>query len=161
MVADVPVGVFLSAGLDSTMLAACAASLGTLRTLTLGFAEYEGTIHDEAALAGEVAQSLGARHTLHRISAADFAHDHERLLAAMDQPSIDGVNTWFVAKAASQQGLKVALSGIGGDELFGSYPSFSQIPRLRKALQGFKRIAVAGPHGAERAGPDLRSFALS
>ena len=144
MVADVPVGVFLSAGLDSTMLAACAASLGTLRTLTLGFEEYQGTIHDEAALAGEVAQSLGARHTLHRISAADFAHDRELLFAAMDQPSIDGVNTWFVAKAAAQQGLKVALSGIGGDELFGSYPSFSQVPRLRKALHGFKGLPLLG-----------------
>lgn len=142
MVADVPVGVFLSAGLDSTMIAACAANLGTLRTLTLGFAEYEGTLHDEAALAGEVAQSLGARHSLHRISAADFAHDREQLLAAMDQPSIDGVNTWFVAKAAAQQGLKVALSGIGGDELFGSYPSFSQIPRLRKTLQGFGELPL-------------------
>ncbi len=144
MVADVPVGVFLSAGLDSTMLAACAANLGTLRTLTLGFEEYEGSIHDEAALAGEVAQSLGARHSLHRISAADFAHDRELLLAAMDQPSIDGVNTWFVAKAAAQQGLKVALSGIGGDELFGSYPSFSQIPRLRKTLQGFGELPLLG-----------------
>lgn len=144
MVADVPVGVFLSAGLDSTMLAACAANLGTLRTLTLGFEEYEGTIHDEAALAGEVAQSLGARHSLHRISAADFAHDRELLLDAMDQPSIDGVNTWFVAKAAAQQGLKVALSGIGGDELFGSYPSFSQIPRLRKTLQGFGELPLLG-----------------
>lgn len=144
MVADVPVGVFLSAGIDSTMLAACAASLGTLRTLTLGFEEYEGTIHDEASLAGEVAQSLGARHSLHRISVADFAHDRELLLAAMDQPSIDGVNTWFVAKAAAQQGLKVALSGIGGDELFGSYPSFSQIPRLRKALHGFKGFPLLG-----------------
>ena len=124
MVADVPVGVFLSAGLDSTMLAACAASLGNLRTLTLGFEEYKDSLFDEAALAGVVAQSLDAQHALHRISAADFAQDRESLLAAMDQPSIDGINTWFVAKAAAQQGLKVALSGIGGDELFGSYPSF-------------------------------------
>ena len=144
MVSDVPVGVFLSSGLDSTMIAACAASLGTLRTLTLGFEEYAGTVHDEAALASEVAQSLGASHTLHRISAADFARDREQLLAAMDQPSIDGVNTWFVAKAAAQQGLKVALSGIGGDELFGSYPGFSQIPRLRKALEGLKGLPLLG-----------------
>ncbi len=144
MVADVPVGVFLSAGLDSTMIAACAASLGTLRTLTLGFAEYEGTVHDEAALAGEVAQSLGTRHTVHRISAADFAADREQLLSAMDQPTIDGINTWFVAKAAAQQGLKVALSGIGGDELFGSYPSFSQIPRLHNALKGISGLPLLG-----------------
>jgi len=144
MVADVPVGVFLSAGLDSTMLAACAASLGTLRTLTLGFEEYKDSVYDEAALAGEVAHNLGAQHTLHRISAADFAQDREALLAAMDQPSIDGVNTWFVAKAAAQQGLKVALSGIGGDELFGSYPTFRQVPQLRKNLNGFAQSPLLG-----------------
>ena len=144
MVADVPVGVFLSAGLDSTMLAACAASLGNLRTITLGFEEYEGTEFDEAALASTVAQSLGAQHSMHRICAADFANDREALLAAMDQPSIDGINTWFVARAAATQGLKVALSGIGGDELFGSYPSFSQVPRMRKTLQGFKGVPLVG-----------------
>jgi asparagine synthase (glutamine-hydrolysing) len=144
MVADVPVGVFLSAGLDSTMLAACASKLGSLRTLTLGFSEYANSVHDEAALAGAVADSLNASHTLHRISAADFANDREHLLAAMDQPSIDGINTWFVAKAAAQQGLKVALSGIGGDELFGSYPSFTQLPRLLKALRGFTASPLIG-----------------
>jgi len=140
MVADVPVGVFLSAGLDSTMLAASAADLGDLKTVTLGFDEYKNGIYDEAALAGEVAQSLGAQHTLHRISAADFAQDRALMLAAMDQPSIDGINTWFVAKAAANQGLKVAISGIGGDELFGSYSSFSQVPRLRRALAGFSGV---------------------
>ena len=140
MVADVPVGVFLSAGLDSTMLAACAARLGELRTLTVGFAEYAGSEFDEAALAGTVAEQLQARHTLHRITAADFASDREQLLRAMDQPSIDGINTWFVAKAAAAQGLKVALSGIGGDELFGSYPSFGQVPRLQRRLRRFSAL---------------------
>lgn len=144
MVADVPVGVFLSAGLDSTMLAASAASLGTLRTLTLGFEEYKDGVYDEAALAGQVAQNLGAEHTLHRICATDFAQDREALLAAMDQPSIDGINTWFVAKAAARQGLKVALSGIGGDELFGSYPSFRQVPKLRKTMGGIPGSPVLG-----------------
>jgi len=140
MVADVPVGVFLSAGLDSTMLAACAADTGQLQTLTLGFEEYKDGIFDEAALAGEVAQTLGAEHTLHRISAADFAHDRALMLAAMDQPSIDGINTWFIAKAAAKQGLKVVLSGIGGDELFGSYSSFSQVPRLQKTMKKFSGV---------------------
>ena len=144
MVADVPVGVFLSAGLDSTMLAASAARRGELRTLTLGFEEYKDGPFDEAALAAQVAQGLHARHSLHRICAADFAHDRARLVEAMDQPSIDGINTWFVAKAAAQQGLKVALSGIGGDELFGSYPSFRQVPRLRNALRGWSGPAWLG-----------------
>jgi asparagine synthase (glutamine-hydrolysing) len=144
MVADVPVGVFLSAGLDSTMLAACAAHLGSLRTMTLGFAEYAGTAYDEAALAGEVAGTLGAQHSLQRISAGDFAADRERLLAAMDQPSIDGINTWFVAKMAAAQGLKVVLSGIGGDELFGSYPSFHQVPKLRRTMAAFAEVPRFG-----------------
>ena len=144
MVADVPVGVFLSAGLDSTMLAACAARVGELRTLTLGFAEYAGTPLDEAALAGEVALRLNADHRLQRVSAPDFAADREALLAAMDQPSIDGINTWFVAKMAAQQGLKVALSGIGGDELFGSYPSFRQVPRLRRVAAPLARVPGLG-----------------
>lgn len=142
MVADVPVGVFLSAGLDSTMIAACAADLGKLQTLTLGFDEYKDGMFDEAKLAGEVEQNLGTQHTLHRISAADFAHDRALMLAAMDQPSIDGINTWFVAKAAAKQGLKVALSGIGGDEMFGSYSSFSQVPRLRKAMSIFIGVSL-------------------
>jgi asparagine synthase (glutamine-hydrolysing) len=86
-----------------------------------------------------VAASLGTSHSLQRISAREFAADRERMVQAMDQPSIDGVNTWFVAKMAAQQGLKVVLSGIGGDELFGSYPSFYQVPKLRR------RVAALGP----------------
>jgi asparagine synthase (glutamine-hydrolysing) len=144
MVADVPVGVFLSAGLDSTMLAVCAASLGNLRTVTLGFEEYANSIYDEAKLAESVAKTLGSQHSLHRIAAQDFADDREKLLHAMDQPSIDGINTWFVAKAAAQQGLKVALSGIGGDELFGSYPSFRQVPKLHKTMRILSGIPVLG-----------------
>lgn len=144
MVADVPVGVFLSAGLDSTMLAACAARHGALRTVTLGFDEYVGTRQDEAALAAIVAEQLGAQHRLHRFNAADFANDREALLHAMDQPTIDGINTWFVAKAAAAQGLKVALSGIGGDELFGSYPSFRQVPALQRRMHPLARVPRLG-----------------
>lgn len=151
MVADVPVGVFLSAGLDSTMLAACAASAGELRTLTLGFNEYADGPYDEAGLADEVAGLLHAKHALHRISARDFEADRDKLIDAMDQPSIDGINVWFVSKAAAAQGLKVAISGLGGDELFGSYPSFHQVPRLVKLM----RRAPVG----ERAGILLRHLA--
>jgi len=144
MVADVPVGVFLSAGLDSIMLAACAASHDDLRTITLGFTEYAGTLYDEAAIAGEVAASLNAVHSLERVGAAEFAADRESLVNAMDQPSIDGINTWFIAKAAARQGLKVVLSGIGGDELFGSYPSFTQVPALQRRLVGLARWPLLG-----------------
>jgi asparagine synthase (glutamine-hydrolysing) len=130
-VADVPVGVFLSAGLDSCIIASAAAFHGANSyTLTLGFREFAGTLEDEVPLAEQVARSLDAWHSTLMTSREDFEGEREKLFAAMDQPSIDGVNTWFVARAAAQMQLKVALSGLGGDELFASYPSFRQLPRL-------------------------------
>jgi len=132
LVADVPVGVFLSAGRDSTAIAALAleAGGGDLRSVTLGFADFAGRPEDEAPLAEEVARTLGTRHETRRVRGDEFAAAYARLLADMDQPSIDGVNTWFVARATAASGLKVALSGLGGDELFAGYPSFSGVPRL-------------------------------
>jgi asparagine synthase (glutamine-hydrolysing) len=144
-VADVPVGAFLSGGLDSTLIASLAVAQGdTLRTLTLGFGEYAGTRDDETQLARDVAALLGTRHATEQVQQADFAAEREKLLAAMDQPSIDGVNTWFVARAAASQGMKVALSGLGGDELFGSYPGFRQIPQLTRAVAPLARVPGLG-----------------
>lgn len=145
LVADVPVGVFLSAGLDSTTLAALAHEAGApLRTLTLGFEEYEGTPHDEVPLAENVAHHLGAEHTTVRIGRADFEEELEAYLAAMDQPSIDGVNSYFVSRATAQAGLKVALSGVGGDELLGGYPSFHEIPALVRRLRPLRGVPALG-----------------
>ncbi|MBL8701544.1 MAG: asparagine synthase (glutamine-hydrolyzing) [Alphaproteobacteria bacterium] len=151
LVADVPVGVFLSAGLDSTTIAALAAESGdaSLRTLTLGFEEFKGTENDETALATQVAALYGATHETRWVRGAEFAAEREDLLTAMDQPSIDGVNTYFVARAARQAGLKVALSGLGGDELFASYPSFRQVPKVVNALAPVRPLAAMG--GALRA----------
>ncbi len=130
-VADVPIGVFLSAGIDSCMIASTAATQGSnSHTITLGFKEFAGTSDDEVPLAEEVARHLGAWHHTMMTSREDFDDEREKLLAAMDQPSIDGVNTWFVARTAAQMDIKVALSGLGGDELFASYPSFHQIPKM-------------------------------
>jgi len=127
--ADVPVGVFLSAGLDSTLLAAEVAAMGQRpQTVTLGFDEYAGMENDEVPLAETVANAINADHVTRRVSREDFESARQDLLAAMDQPSVDGVNTWFVARAAASRGLKVALSGLGGDELFGSYSTFREVP---------------------------------
>ncbi len=136
LVSDVPVGVFLSSGLDSTTIAALAAEHENegIRTITLGFDEYKGTPVDETELAAEVAQQCGAIHDVRWVRRDDFAGEVEHILAAMDQPTIDGVNTYFVSKAAAEAGLKVAMSGLGGDELFGGYPSFRDIPRVVAAL---------------------------
>jgi asparagine synthase (glutamine-hydrolysing) len=132
LVADVPVGVFLSAGLDSSVVTALASEspLARLRTITLGFNEYHGGENDETVLAAVVARRYATQHETRWITRDEFRQELDGVITAMDQPSIDGVNTYFVAKAAHEAGLKAALSGIGGDELFGGYPSFRQVPRM-------------------------------
>jgi asparagine synthase (glutamine-hydrolysing) len=133
MVSDVPVGIFLSAGIDSNVIAALAAELGTqLRTVTLAFDEYIGTPDDEAPLADAAAKNLRSDHVTVRIRRGEFEELVDEFLKCMDQPTIDGLNTYLVSRGAAMQGLKVALSGLGGDELFGGYPSFRQIPALLK-----------------------------
>ena len=133
LVSDVAVGVFLSAGIDSNVIAALAAEFGTqLRTVTLAFDEYAGTLDDEAPLAEAAAKILRSDHVTVRIGRGEFEGLLDDFLTCMDQPTIDGLNTYLVSHAAAAQGLKVALSGVGGDELFGGYPSFSQIPTLLK-----------------------------
>ncbi len=145
-VADVPVGVFLSSGLDSATLVAMGSELqgANLDTLTLGFEEFLGTANDEVPLAETIADAYGTRQHTVRVAGSDFAQDLDDLLNAMDQPSIDGVNTYFVARAAAGEGLKVAISGLGGDELFAGYDSFSQIPTL---VGGLGRCPGAGGIG--------------
>ncbi len=147
LVADVPVGIFLSAGLDSATIAALAAEITDARrldTITLAFDEFTGLPQDEAPLAEMVATDLGTHHVTRRVTGAAFREDRERLLAAMDQPTIDGVNIYFVAKAAAQAGLKVALSGLGGDEMFCGYDTFQKVPRLVETLGRIPGISVAG-----------------
>jgi len=142
LVADVPVGVFLSAGIDSGTITGLARETGAgdLRTLTLGFNEYRGTPSDEVPLAEDVARLHGTRHETHRIGRDDFLQELPAILEVMDQPSIDGVNTYLVSRAAARSGMRVALSGLGGDEIFGGYPSFRQVPASARLL-GWSRHA--------------------
>lgn len=146
LVADVPVGVFLSAGIDSSALAAIGTRLSRepLRTFTLAFEEFAKTHSDEAPAAERFAREIGTIHVTRRVSRDEFLADLPKFFAAMDQPTIDGVNTWFVSKAVHEAGVKIALSGLGGDELLGSYPSFTRIPRMiRIARNGAGARAVA------------------
>src|SRR5262249_39652607 len=115
LVADVPVGAFLSAGIDSSALVGLMRDAGQqdIETVTLAFEEFRGRSEDEAPLAEEVARWYGTRHTTRIVTEAEFRADLPRILDAMDQPTIDGINSWFVAKAARELGLKVAVSGIG------------------------------------------------
>lgn len=146
LVSDVPVGVFLSAGLDSASLAGFASEVqGTdLQTITLSFDEFKGRPLDEAPLAEQMASGLGSHHHTVRVAGETFRQDYNAVLQAMDQPSIDGVNTYFVAKAAADAGLKVALSGVGGDELFGGYDSFTDIPKLVGRIGWMPGISSVG-----------------
>lgn len=146
LVADVEVGLFLSAGIDSGALLGLMRDAGQtkIRAITLAFDEFRDTSADEAPLAAEAAEAYGAEHLVRRVSQTEFTHDLPHILDAMDQPSIDGVNTWFVAKAAREAGLKVALSGVGGDELLAGYPSFRDIPRWVSWLAAPSALPGAG-----------------
>jgi asparagine synthase (glutamine-hydrolysing) len=163
LVADVPVGVFLSAGKDSVTVAALAAEVGPgqVEALTLGFREYVNTPLDETPLAIAAATRYGLRHEIRWVTRADFAQALEPLLEAMDQPSIDGVNTYFVARAAREAGWKVALSGLGGDEFFAGYASFEEIPRAVRALRPFAKAVGLGRTVRACSSPLLRRAGLS
>ncbi len=132
LLADVPVGAFLSAGLDSSTLVGLAreAAATPLQTLTLSFDEFVGKGTDECPLAEDVAQTLDVRHQCIRLASGELDHELDLFFAAMDQPTIDGINTWLISRAAVQAGLKVALSGLGGDELLGGYASFKEVPAI-------------------------------
>src|SRR5262249_51652881 len=159
LIADVPVGVFLSSGVDSTIVAALAAEEGgTLQTVTLGFDEYKGTPNDEAPLAEEVARLYGSEHRTVRVTRRDFEDRFDDLMSVMDQPTIDGINSYWVSRAAQEAGLKVALSGLGGDELFGGYPSFHQVPKLVRFLRPFDALKPLGRGFRLVAGPILKSW---
>jgi asparagine synthase (glutamine-hydrolysing) len=161
LIADVPVSAFLSAGIDSGTIVALAHEAGAedLQTVTLAFEEYRSTHDDEAPLAREVARTYGTNHRTRPLDEAEFQSELPKILSVMDQPSIDGINTYFISKSAAEIGVKVALSGLGGDELFSGYPSFRDLPRwvnssrLAARIPGLGRLTRAivshlVPHGA-------------
>jgi asparagine synthase (glutamine-hydrolysing) len=137
LIADVPVGVFLSGGIDSTALAALASrEVSGIHTFTVAFAETE---FNEAHVARRTAESLGTKHQELVLTTEQMLARLGEAVGALDQPSMDGINTYFVSWAAKQAGLKVALSGLGGDEVFGGYSTFKRTPHLQ-------RIASLGSH---------------
>jgi asparagine synthase (glutamine-hydrolysing) len=144
LIADVPVGVFLSSGIDSTAIAALAAIVQReIHTFTVSFPDTE---FSEAAIARRTAERLGTEHREVVISGDEMVARLDEAVMALDQPSMDGINTYFVSWAARQAGLKVALSGLGSDELFGGYTSFRDTAKIN-------RIATAAgfvPQGARR-----------
>lgn len=134
MVSDVPVGVFLSSGLDSTVITGLAAKGTTqVRTFTVGFGDNPD--YSESTLAAETARQFGLDHVPVNVNMADALEQVSGWLASIDQPSLDGLNTYVIAKAVRREGIIVALSGQGGDELFGGYPSFRDVPRIHSLFR--------------------------
>jgi asparagine synthase (glutamine-hydrolysing) len=130
LIADVPVGVFLSSGLDSTAIAALASrAQNRIHTFTVAFPDTE---FSEAEIARSTAERLGTDHSEFNLSNEEMVARLDEAIAGFDQPSMDGINTYFVSWAARQAGLKVALSGLGSDELFGGYSSFRNTARVAR-----------------------------
>jgi asparagine synthase (glutamine-hydrolysing) len=131
LVSDVPVGVFLSGGIDSSAVASLAvrASSNPVHTFNIAFDEGE---FDESPHARAVAAALGTDHHELRLSQSLFHEQLESALCGLDQPTFDGINTYFVSRAVREAGITVALSGAGGDELFGGYRSFRDLPRAAR-----------------------------
>lgn len=129
LLSDVPVGAFLSGGIDSSIVVGLMREEGgiTPRTFNISFSEKE---FDESPYAEMVAKKFNADHTRIQLSPEIMLQEMENALAAMDTPSGDGINTYVVSKAIRQAGITVALSGIGGDELFAGYPIFPQFTKL-------------------------------
>lgn len=141
LVSDVPVGVFLSGGIDSGALAGLMRDAGaaSLQGVTIAFQEFAGKDEDEAPVAASIARHYDITHHVRMVTRVEFERDLPTILDAMDQPSINGINTWFASKAVAELGLKVVVSGVGGDELFHGYSSFRQLPRM---VAAWRHVAV-------------------
>ncbi len=145
LVSDVPVGLFLSSGLDSTILAGLAARhTRELQSFTVTFADQPD--FSEQQLAAATARQFGLPHVEIPLPADEAEAAARDWLDALDQPSMDGLNVYVISRAVRRHGIKVGLSGLGSDELFGGYPSFRDVPRLRRLVSPLRGL----PTGARR-----------
>jgi asparagine synthase (glutamine-hydrolysing) len=130
LMSDVPFGAFLSGGIDSSIVVGLMAKVSTepIETFNVSFDESE---FSESVYAREIAKRFNTKHHEIRLTPADFLRDLPQALAVMDHPGGDGINTYIVSKATKQAGISMALSGIGGDELFAGYPNFKRLYHLQ------------------------------
>ncbi len=128
-VSDVPIGAFLSGGIDSSAIISHMARISEypITTLSIGFKEKE---FDESSHSAEISNLFNTEHKLLILNEDQLLKALPKALNAMDQPTMNGINTFLISQAAHETGLKVVLSGLGGDELFGGYPSFQLVPKL-------------------------------
>ena len=127
LVSDVPVGTFLSAGIDSVAISSHATeNQNQIEGININFSEFSNTLDDEYPLAKQAAAEINIDFHSKRITRHEFLSDLDDIFLSMDQPSIDGLNTWYASKFASALNYKVVLSGVGGDELFCGYSTFKR-----------------------------------
>lgn len=158
LVSDVPVGVFLSGGVDSGAILSAVARVsgGITKTVTAAFPDED--VFDEGQEARRLAQRAGAEHVEVPLSARDLLALLHESLEVQDQPSTDAVNTYIVSRAARQAGLTVVLSGLGGDELFGGYPSFRDVPRALRLHRSLRFLRPGAWEALARACRGDRRF---
>jgi asparagine synthase (glutamine-hydrolysing) len=139
LLADVPVGAFVSGGMDSAVVVGLMSrvSSNALKTFSIGFEENDFSEADEAEAN---ARHFGAIHHTRILTGDEVARDLDMLLAAIDQPTGDGINTFYASQTAQQGGVRVALSGLGGDEIFGGYPSFRTVPALSGMVSRWQHV---------------------
>ena len=142
LVSDVPAGIFLSSGVDSTLVASVVSSKSKkkITAITVVFEDFKNSDYDETLEAKKIAKKLGLKHHIFKVTKKDFIKDLPKILDAMDQPSMDGINTWYASKAAAKLKLKVVFSGIGGDEIFFGYNHFKSIPVIFNLNKIVRRI---------------------
>lgn len=146
LIADVPVGVFLSAGIDSTVIASLAREYTPRVTaFTVGFGAVHG--EDEVRVASQTAEALGIAHVAVDLDISNMPQQWRDWIRQMDSPSIDGFNTYAVSRRLAEEGVIVGLSGLGADELFGGYPAYSLAPWLSRVLSA-ARLFPAGIRAA-------------
>lgn len=143
---DVPVGAFLSGGLDSSAIVALMREIESndVRTYSIDFQEQA---YSETEYASTVAEAMGTEHTAEVVCGDSVREAMPDIVSAMDQPTVDGVNTYFVSELAAEDGLSVALSGLGSDEIFYGYPTFRQVQLLfqfAKSVPSTLRSPLAG-----------------
>jgi asparagine synthase (glutamine-hydrolysing) len=133
LASDVPLAVFLSGGVDSSVVANLAQRTGEspIHTFTLAFEELE---FNEGPIAQRIAAAIGTQHHEVTLTEGEFVANLENALDSLDQPTFDGLNAYYISRAIRSDGFTVALSGTGGDELFGGYATYRDLPRLQRAL---------------------------
>ena len=142
LVSDVPLGVFLSGGMDSSALVALLSCVSDQRPKTFSVV-FDEAAYTEAPFSRAVAERFNTDHSEIRLSEDRLLDILPTAIAAIDQPTMDGVNTFVVSSAVKREGITVALSGLGGDELFAGYPSFRRALKFGAMPQASKRFLRA------------------